>query len=266
MAELVSDSVRVERRDGGVAVITYDSPSNFNAFDASSIRAIRAAVEAQWADPEVRAIVFTGTGKVFCTGADVKAMKQAADEHAGGAFILAAIEELHPFMRDIAESPKPFIAAVNGVAAGGGLGLALAADARVGCAGSRFAAGYFGIGMPPDGGSTWFLPRLIGPQRTRRFFFENMVLSGDTALQWGLLDEFVDSDELLDRAVALASQWGKWSDLSRSATKRLLVAQATGDLTNQLEMERGFMAAGGGTLDFAEGVTAFVEKRAPAFQ
>ncbi len=265
MTQLMADVVRTKRHPGGVAVVTYDSPGNFNAFDATALAAIRATIGGLLSDDDVRAVVFTGVGKTFCTGADVKAMKHAADTNTGPQFILAAIEHLHPLMREISESGKPFIAAVNGVAAGGGLGLALAADLRIGTNRSRFAAGYFGIGMPPDGGSTWFLPRLIGPQRTRRFLFDNMVVEAEQAQDWGLLDEVVDADALLERAITVAAQWGAWSRHSRTATKRLLVAQSDTDLTTQLELERGFMAAGGGTPDFAEGVTAFVEKRQPNF-
>ena len=160
---------------------------------------------------------------------------------------------------------KPLIAAVNGVAAGGGLGLALVADARIGSSAARFAAGYFGIGVSPDGGATWLLPRLIGEQRTRRFFFENEVMDAETALGCGLLDELVPEDDLVASAVGLARRWGSWAFHSRESTKRLLEASLSNDFVAQLDMERGLIAAAAGTAGFREGVAAFVEKRPPDF-
>lgn len=251
--------------DDGVAILTFENPERMNSFDGATLRQIRAAFQAVLDDSDVRALVLTGSGKAFSTGADVGAFHQSIQDGTSTDFVLDATAELHPLMQALHHSGKPFIAAVNGVAAGGGLGLALVADARIGNEHARFAAGYFGIGVSPDGGATWLLPRLIGEQRTRRFFFGNEVMDAPTALGCGLLDEQVPAADLLPRAVELARTWGSWAVHSRESTKRLLESSLHNDFAAQLDAERGLIAAAAGTADFREGVSAFVEKRSPRF-
>lgn len=252
-------------RQGSVAVVRFQNAERMNSFDADTLRDIRARFMELLADDDVRAMVLTGEGRAFSTGADVERFHAAAQDGTSVQFVLDATAELHPLMAALHESPKPLVAAVNGVAAGGGLGLALAADARIGSDAARFAAGYFGIGVAPDGGSTWFLPRLIGTQRTRRFFFDNEVMDAAEALATGLLDRIVPADDLVAEAVALAERWGSWAVHSRGATKRLLETTLRSDLATQLDLERGLIAAAAGTEDFREGVSAFVEKRKATF-
>ena len=252
-------------REGSVAVVRFQNADRMNSFDAHALREIRAQFQTLLDDASVRAMVLTGEGRAFSTGADVDRFHASAQDGTSVQFVLDATAELHPLMLALHESPKPLIAAVNGVAAGGGLGLALAADARIGCAEARFAAGYFGIGVAPDGGSTWFLPRLIGTQRTRRFFFDNEVMCADDALALGLLDRIVPADALVSEAVDLAARWGSWAVHSRGSTKRLLESTWRADLATQLDLERGLIAAAAGTEDFREGVAAFVQKRKATF-
>ncbi len=257
------DAIQVQR--GDVAIVTFARAESMNSFDPQIIAHIREVFADLIADPEVRAIVLTGSGKAFSAGADVAQFQAAIEEGKVSQWILDATKQLHPLMVEMHQCDTPIVAAVNGVAAGGGLGLALAADARIGNGSARFAAGYFGIGASPDGGSTWFLPRLIGTQRTRRFFFENQVIGAKEALEIGLMDALVEDDALLDEAVAMARRWGAWGRHSRGSTKRLLEAQHHSDLQTQLELERGLIAAAGGTADFREGVAAFTQKRPPNF-
>lgn len=256
----------VEHREGGVAVATFRNAERMNSFDAEVLREIRTVMEGLLGDDAVRAVVLTGTGRAFSTGADVAMFQTAIDDGSIRQVILDATAELHPLMVAMHRSTTPIVAAVNGVAAGGGLGLALAADARIGSDAARFAAGYFGIGASPDGGSTWFLPRLIGSQRTRRFFLGNEIIGSDEALRIGLMDEQVATDGLLDRAVELAGQWGAWAPHSVRSTKHLLETTLHASLEDQLDVERRLIADAGETPDFVEGVTAFLEKRRPAFQ
>ncbi len=253
------------RNDDGVAIITLENGDRMNSFDPEFLQSLRTEVTRLLDDGSVGAIVLTGSGKGFSVGADVGGFHQANQEGATSDFILAATENLHPMLWDLHGSHKPFVAAVNGVAAGGGLGLALAADARVGSPAARFAAGYFGIGASPDGGSTWFLPRLIGFARTKRFFMDNEVMDAETAHGLGLLDEIVAPEALLETAVALARRWSQWAPHSIESTKRLLEGSLQNDLVTHLDLERGLIAAAGGTADFREGVSAFVEKRKPKF-
>ncbi len=258
-------TLSVEHR-GTVAVVTFENAERMNSFDAETLQQIRSTFAKLLGDDNVRAMVLTGSGKAFSTGADVGRFHASIADGTSTQFVLDATAELHPLMFDLHGSDKPMIAAVNGVAAGGGLGLALVADARIGTAGARFAAGYFGIGVSPDGGSTWLMPRLIGVQRTRRFFFENEIMGAHEALACGLLDEIVDEGELIDAAVAWAERWGHWAKHSRESTKRLLEATQHNDFITQLDLERGLIAAAAGTADFREGVAAFIEKRQAHFQ
>jgi 2-(1,2-epoxy-1,2-dihydrophenyl)acetyl-CoA isomerase len=257
------DAIQVTR-DEEVAIVTFANAEKMNSFDPAIIAHLRETFRLLIADDGVRAMVLTGEGKAFSAGADVGEFKKHIAAGTITQFILDATAQLHPLMVMLHQCDKPLIAAVNGVAAGGGLGLALVADARIGAPEARFAAGYFGIGASPDGGSTWLMPRLIGVQRTRRFFFENQVLGADDALACGLLDELVP-ENLLAASVALAKRWGAWSPHSRGSTKRLLDAQHSTDFETQLDLERGLIAAAGGTAAFAEGVAAFHERRKPNF-
>jgi 2-(1,2-epoxy-1,2-dihydrophenyl)acetyl-CoA isomerase len=257
--------VSVKHEAGGVAVVTFAKAESMNSLDPPTMRQVRESMLGLLADPQVRAIVLTGSGAAFCAGANVKQMAEAAKGRDSIRWVLDTTAELHPLLLELHASSKPLVAAVNGVAAGGGLGLALVADCRIGSPQARFAAGYFGIGLSPDGGSTWLMPRLIGTQRTRRFFFTNEVMAADEALKAGLLDELVPADQLLARAIAVARDWGHWGAMSRESTKRLLEATVKNDFASHLDLERGLIAAASGTADFAEGTAAFVEKRKPTF-
>lgn len=258
-------TLHVRREDGGVAVVTFTKAETMNSLDPATMGQVRRTLLALLDDSAVRAVVLTGSGKAFCAGANVKAMQQAAATGQATQWVLDTTAELHPLLLELHASAKPLIAAVNGAAAGGGLGLALVADCRIGSPEARFAAGYFGIGLSPDGGSTWLLPRLIGEQRTRRFFFGNEVIAAEEAARIGLLDEVVPADQLLPRAIEVARRWGAWATRSREGTKRLLESQSTTSFADQLEAERGLIAAAAGTEDFKEGTSAFAEKRKARF-
>ncbi len=260
----MADLLHRTNRDG-VALLTFQNADRMNSFDADTLRSIRATIESALQDDAVSAIVLTGEGKAFSTGADVNLFQQSVVDGTNQDVIQAATAELHPLMVSMHRSATPIIAAVNGVAAGGGLGLALAADARIGSEHARFAAGYFGIGASPDGGATWFMPRLIGTQRTRRFLLGNEIIGADEALVLGLMDDQVPAEDLVDHCIDLAGRWGAWSEHSRSATKRLLDQSLHTTLEAQLDLEKALITEAGGTADFAEGVTAFLEKRPPVF-
>ena len=172
---------------------------------------------------------------------------------------------LHPLQIRMRTDTTILIAAMNGAAAGGGLGLALACDARVAAPEAKLAAAFFKLGLSPDGGTTWLLPRLVGNQVTRRFFFNDETWGGEEALEKGAVDEVVALDTLVNRAVEIASDWSRWSKMSRSGTKQLLDASTSTFFQTQLEFEQALIIAASQTKEFEEGVAAFLEKREPEF-
>ena len=256
--------LEVERRES-VAVVTLSAEAARNAFNSDSMSEISKTLNKLMDDSDIRGIVITGTGKFFCAGADIEKFQQSIVDGRIGPLVDDLTSILHPLQVRMRTDSTILIAAMNGAAAGGGLGLALACDARVAVADAKLAAAFFKLGLSPDGGTTWLLPRLVGNQVTRRFFFNDETWSGDEALEKGAVDEIVSQDELVDRAVELASNWGQWSKISRSGTKQLLDASTSTFFQTQLEFEQALIIAASQSPDFAEGVAAFLEKRNPEF-
>jgi len=256
--------LEVERRES-VAIVTLSAEAARNAFNSDSMSEISKTLNNLMDDSDIRGIVLTGTGRFFCAGADIEEFQRSIDDGRIGPLVDDLTSVLHPLQVRMRTDSTILIAAVNGAAAGGGLGLALACDARVAVADAKLAAAFFKLGLSPDGGSTWLLPRLVGNQTTRRFFFNDETWNGAEALEKGAVDEVVSQDELVNRAVELASDWGQWSKISRSGTKQLLDASTSTFFQTQLEFEQALIIAASQTDDFAEGVTAFLEKREPEF-
>ena len=256
--------LEVECRES-VAVVTLSAEAARNAFNSDSMSEISKTLNKLMDDSAIRGIVLTGTGRFFCAGADIEEFQRSIEDGRIGPLVDDLTSILHPLQVRMRTDPTILIAAVNGAAAGGGLGLALACDARVAVADAKLAAAFFKLGLSPDGGTTWLLPRLAGNQVTRRFFFNDETWSGEEALEKGAVDEVVSQDELVNRAVELASDWGQWSKISRSGTKQLLDASTSTFFQTQLEFEQALIIAASQTDDFAEGVSAFLEKREPEF-
>ncbi|MDE0708329.1 MAG: enoyl-CoA hydratase/isomerase family protein [Candidatus Poseidoniales archaeon] len=256
--------LEVEHRDS-VAVVTLSAEAARNAFDSDSMSEISATLNDLMDNTNIRGIVLTGTGRFFCAGADIEEFQRSIDEGIIGPLVDNLTSILHPLQVRMRTDPTILVAALNGAAAGGGLGLALACDARIASPEAKLAAAFFKLGLSPDGGSTWLLPRLVGNQTARRFFFNDETWSGEEALEKGAVDEVVEPDDMIDRAVQLASDWGRWSKMSRSGTKQLLDASTSTFFQTQLEFEQALIIAASQTEEFAEGVTAFLEKREPTF-
>ena len=249
----------------GVAVIQMTGETSSNSFSRDSLKAIVEAVDSVLTDDSLRAAVLTGEGRFFSAGADIGGFRQYLNDGTITSFIHDLTGMLHPLILRMRRSPKIFVAALNGAAAGGGLGLALACDARIAAPEAKLAAAFFKLGLSPDGGTTWLLPRLVGNQVTRRFFFNDEVWSGEEAQEKGAVDTVVAMDVLIDTAVDWAANWGKWSQLSRSGTKQLLDASTSTFFQTQLEFEQALIIAASQTKEFEEGVAAFLEKRDPDF-
>ncbi len=259
-------ALSVERLEGGVALVTLTAESAQNAFSIEAMTTISTTINSLIDDEEIQAFVLTGTGKFFCAGADINEFRECYDDDTISDLVQGLTDILHPLLVRIRQSDTVYVAAMNGAAAGGGLGLALAADYRMAIPQTKIAAAFFSLGLSPDGGTTWLLPRLVGPQRAKKFFFNNETWSGEQALELGVIDELVEPQDLILSSLKIAISWGKWAKSSRAGTKQLLDSQSYQDFETQLHDEQVRIVAASQTKQFSEGVDAFIEKRDPNFQ
>jgi len=247
------------QRDGAVLTITLNRPEVFNAFNAALHAALYAALE-EAAAPEVRAVVLTGAGRGFCAGQDLKEFQEAP-----GSIRERLEQTYHPNIRAIRALEKPVLAAVNGPCAGAGLSLAAACDVRISSDAATFVPGFIGIGLIPDSGGSFFIHRLLGFARAFEWMSSNRRLTAAEAHAWGLVSEVVEGDGLAARAAELAATWSAAPTRAIGMTKRLFDHAYDASLDEQLELEAELQGAATQTADFAEGVTAFLEKRRPEF-
>ena len=247
-----------------VATITLNRPEAFNAFDRALGREIFQAVLEVVDDPEVRCVVVTGAGKAFCAGGDVKDFADNLPRI--GAVVKELTTYLHGAVSRLCRSDKPVVMAVNGVAAGGGLSLALAGDLVVAAESARLTMAYARIGATPDGSSSYFLPRLVGLRRAMEFYLMNRVLSAREALEWGLVTRVVPDAELRTEVAAIARELAQGPTKAFGGAKRLLHQSTWESLETQMELEAQAIAAIGRTEDFRDGVTAFANKKTPTFR
>jgi 2-(1,2-epoxy-1,2-dihydrophenyl)acetyl-CoA isomerase len=246
-------------REGAVLTITLNRPDSYNAFTTSMHAALRGALEDAGSD-DVRAVVITGAGNGFCAGQDIsefQGLDRDVGEHLEATY--------HPNIRAIRGLEKPVIAAVNGAAAGAGISLACACDYRIAADGAAFVPGFIGIGLVPDSGGSYFIARLLGPSRAFAWMSSNRKLTAVEAQAWCLAEEVVDADALAARAAELAADYAARPTRGIGLTKQLFDHAETATLDEQLALEAQLQTAATKTEDFAEGVTAFLEKRPPSF-
>jgi len=252
-------TILVEQR-AGYRRITLSRPERLNALNVEMAEALLAALDAAEADPACRALVLTGIGRGFCAGQD---LTEIVDMPA--AEIPALIDRYNPLIRRLAASPLPVVCAVNGVAAGAGANLALACDIVLAARSASFVQAFARIGLIPDCGGTWLLPRLVGRARARALALLAEPVSAETAADWGLIWQAVDDDRLLSAAEALAARLAAGPTVAYGLIKRALDAAATSDLASQLDLERDLQSAAAAAPDHAEGVRAFLAKRPASF-
>jgi len=261
MTSNAAPTLQLEIRDS-IAFLTLTRPEAANTLNLQCGREFLAAAFAIEA-AAVRAVVLTGAGKNFCFGGDLKGMMASGSDVR--AYLSELTTHLHAGMTLLARLDAPVIAAVNGTAAGAGLGLVLAADLAVAARSAKFVPAYTAVGLTPDAACTFLLPRAVGYKRAMELFLTNRALDAEQALDWGLVNEVVEDDQLAATAAALAARLAAGPVGAFGAVKRLLAESEPG-LETQLARESRSIAARGATAEGRAGIAAFLEKRAPTFR
>ncbi|WP_242823204.1 enoyl-CoA hydratase/isomerase family protein [Thermaerobacter subterraneus] len=249
-------------REGGVLTLTLNRPEVLNAFNRTMTSELLDALRRAERDPGVRCVVITGAGRAFSAGEDLKSRQEGGEK----SFIASLRERYNPLIWKIRTMEKPVLAAVNGVAAGAGLGLALACDLRLASEQARFGQVFVKVGLAPDSGTSLFLLQLVGPARAAEMaFFGDLVPAGE-ALRMGLVNRVVPHEELAEATRQWAQRLAAGATRAIGLAKRAFNFAAGARLAEVLEYEAYLQEIAGHTADHAEGVQAFLEKREPRFQ
>jgi 2-(1,2-epoxy-1,2-dihydrophenyl)acetyl-CoA isomerase len=248
-------------RDGGIAHIRFNRPSVLNAIDVPTANAFLAACRAASEDKEVRVVVISGEGRAFIAGGDLAAMRSDPVNTAQ-----ALITAMHGGIALLAAMNAPVLASLHGAVAGGGLGVALACDLAIAADGTRFNLAYVKIGASSDCSTSWALPRLVGMRRAMEIALLGDTFDAQEALRIGLINRVVPADSLQEETDKLARRLAEGPPLALGRLKRLVRDSLDRTLQDQLDAEAEGFAACAATGDFAEGVNAFFEKRAPRYQ
>lgn len=257
----MTDTVRVDVR-GAVAHLTLTRAEAANTMNLQFGREFLAAAQSLQADPRVRAVILSGEGRNFCFGGDLKGMVASGGDLS--AYLSELTTALHSGLAHLMRMDAPVIAAVRGSAAGAGLGLVLAADLAIAGKSAKFTPAYTGVGLTPDAGCTFLLPRAVGYKRAMELMLTNRVLGAEEALDWGLVNQVVDDDQVDETAAALAARLAAGPTGAFGGVKRL-VAEAEPGLETHLGRESRSIAGRGAGAEGREGIAAFLEKRTPRF-
>ena len=249
----------------GVASLTLNRPEQLNSFNAQMHQEVREALKQVRQNAEVRCLLITGAGRGFCAGQDLGDRNVAPG--AAAPDLGESIEKnYNPLIRALRDLPMPVICAVNGVAAGAGANIALACDITLAAKSASFIQAFCKIGLVPDSGGTWTLPRAVGMARAKALALLGDKLSAEQAEQWGMIWRCVDDAALQDEALKLARQLATQPTYGLALIKRALNASASNSFDEQLDLERDLQRLAGRSEDYREGVSAFMAKRTPEFK
>ena len=251
--------------DGSVGIVTLNHPEVMNAVSAEMLGGLMKALD-QIEDPKngVRCMLMTGAGRGFCAGANLQPSGGGPSGSRDAGSVLET--QYHPFLRRLRELPIPFVTAVNGAAAGVGMSFALMGDLVLCARSAYFLQAFRRIGLIPDGGSTWILPRLIGKARAMELSLLGEKLPAEKALEWGLINRVFDDADLIGKAKEFARDLANGPTVALSLIRRLYWESADNTYEEQLNLERQMQRKAGNSADFGEGVRAFLEKRPAKFK
>lgn len=266
----MSDVLLMERSEG-VATLTLNRPESMNSLSVALKDALVEATADVAADPSIRAVVLTGTGRGFCVGQDLRehteSLAQAAEQGSENAPPLSTVvEHYNPIVTALSSMPKPVIAAINGMAAGAGAGLTFACDFRIASSSAGFLIAFANVGLGLDSGVSWTLPRLIGSARAAAMCLLAEPITAESALEMGLVNAVVEPDHVLPSALELATRLAAGPTLAYAAIKRSLAEGATSDFATALALEADLQADLGDTADHRNATAAFVAKQKPVFE
>ena len=259
------ETIKLEISDD-IAVITLNRPAALNALTVAMGQELRSAVS-EARERGARAIVLTGAGRAFCAGGDLREMREMAEkEGRSQAFFDEPLNLIHGCIRLIRETPLPVIAAVNGVATGGGCNLALACDLVIAAESALFNQAFVKVGLTPDCGGTFILPRLVGWKRATELLMTGDLVDARRAAEMGMINTVVADEMLMAEVLQLAGRLASGPTAALARIKSLLDASAANSYNAQLDLEHKAQIESGQTKDFNEGVAAFIEKRPPRFK
>jgi len=259
------DCLLAELNDDGVLTVTLNRPDALNAFDDELSYAVQDVLKFAGKQAAVRCVLITGAGRAFCSGQDLKSRSIASDNGSVPHLRESIQKRYAPIISMITHLEKPVIAAINGVAAGAGASIAFACDLRLSVPEAKFIQAFVKVGLIPDSGACWLLPRLIGMGRAMELAMTGDAIQADQALCWGLVNKLVAADQLLNEARQLAGQFAKGPTTAFALMKRAFQYGYTASIDGFLAYESQLQEIAGRTQDYKEGVSAFVEKRPPAF-
>ncbi|EMH0063913.1 2-(1,2-epoxy-1,2-dihydrophenyl)acetyl-CoA isomerase [Providencia rettgeri] len=262
---MTNQAMILATQENGVLTITLNRPDRLNSFNDEMHRQLSDAIKLAERDETIRCLVITGAGRGFCAGQDLNDRNVSVGNETPD--LGFSVETYYnPLIRRLTSLPKPIICAVNGVAAGAGAAVALAGDIVIAAKSASFIQSFCRLGLVPDSGGSWFLPQLAGHARAMGMALLGDKISAEQALQWGMIWQVTENEELSDTVNQLAMHLATQPTYGLGLIKKAIYAAATNTLDEQLDLERDLQRLGGRSEDYREGVSAFLNKREPQFK